>query len=146
MKIAGRFPIPEPLLHQPPKYWLYIDSIMQSMWDLNQLKEHAEVNITPNAAPANSCASDDDLSMGQSSSSEGPVVAKKDSEEEVDSDNNLKEKKKALDKSILITQGFNMSALGLYPHKSREGEIPKRLLLVPDMENIINLSELYENQ
>lgn len=63
MKDAGRFPIPEPLLHAPPKYWLYIDSIMASMWDLNQLKETGNMNINAKA-PCNSSASDDDLSMG----------------------------------------------------------------------------------
>jgi hypothetical protein len=69
--------------------------------------------------------------MGQTSSSE-ELMPKEDeikSRFEIGTEDPNK-KKKLFDKSILLTQGFNQVAMGIYPHKSREGEIPKRLLII----------------
>ena len=74
MREAARFPIPEPLLATPKKYWMYIDSIMKRMWEIHLLEESSERNIEQRA-PDNSEISDEELSMGEfsESSSDGKL-------------------------------------------------------------------------
>jgi hypothetical protein len=35
--------------------------------------------------------------------------------------------------------------MGVFPHKVREGEIPKRLLLIQDIDNVKKIAELIES-
>lgn len=77
MREAGRFPIREPLLTNPRKYWLYIDSIMKRMWDINLLEESSERNIEV-MVPVNSEISDEELSLGEFSSSSSDPLASDD--------------------------------------------------------------------
>jgi len=35
IKLGNRFPVPEKLLHRQPYFWLQIDSLIHSMWNLD---------------------------------------------------------------------------------------------------------------
>ena len=139
MRQAGRFPIKEALLSAPQNYWLYMDSIMKRMWELHLLEESSERNIEQKA-PANSEVSDEELSLGEFSSSSS-----------LNSDEQEKPKvvaivessgKSKLDKSLLSTQGFNIAQMGNFPFvKLRDGEIPKKLLIIPEIESMPKTSK-----
>jgi hypothetical protein len=53
MKLAGKFPIPEKLMHKPKGYKLACDSFMHGAWDDKNNKVWANYKFEVNA-PANS--------------------------------------------------------------------------------------------
>ena len=143
MRVAGRFPICEPLLAAPKKYWLYIDSIMKRMWEIHLLEESSARNIEQRV-PDNSEISDQELSMGDFSSSSSDGLGSDDEKEKKVSDKPSGKHK--LDKSLLQTQAFNLGQMSAFPFMMKDGEVPERLLMKPELESMVAASQSLKKQ
>lgn len=51
MKKIARFPIPDPLIHAPQPYELFLDSIIMSVYDSDENKEWEEYELEVEAPP-----------------------------------------------------------------------------------------------
>lgn len=70
IKLGGRFPVPEALMNKPIHYWIKIDSVIQSMWALDQLQQDFATQPVDLKVPLNSPDEDDMISIGSSDSDE----------------------------------------------------------------------------
>ena len=129
MKEAERFPIPEQLLGRKKydKFTLYIDSLISAAYNEKSIQENAYY-IQEVDAPFNSMESADDFSLGPDTDSDEaekfPKTAQK-------AKNDPEIEKKRFDMSLLETWPFKIETVRSFPYRTREGDIPTKLLKYP---------------
>jgi hypothetical protein len=69
MMKAKRYPVPEKLMNEPENFWLKIDSIIQSIYNVEDMTNNCE-NPPDIRAPKNSDVSADNATASESSSTE----------------------------------------------------------------------------
>jgi len=69
MMKAKRYPVPEKLMNEPENFWLKIDSIIQSIYNVEDMTKNCE-NLPDIRAPKNSDVSEDNATASESSSTE----------------------------------------------------------------------------
>ena len=90
-------------------------------------------------APANSMESEDDFAICESQSSEDPDAVPYLTKDKLAKDPDLEKKQFPI--SILETSGFRLQSMQYYPYRSREGEIPYKLLKVPRSQHVFDAME-----
>jgi len=145
MMKAKRYPIPEKLMNEPENFWLKIDSIIQGIYNVQEMISNCD-NLPDIKAPKNSDVSADNATASESSSTE------------YDDDGNPKKKnvkivqavgaapEKKFDKSLIECQGWKLDPLTVFPHKAREGEVPLKLLKIPKVDYMMKVSESIAKQ
>ena len=137
MKLYQRWPIPECLMSRPRRgnFSLKVDSIMSEAYKEDSMKEWAKYRPQINA-PYNSMEEADDLEIIESEDSE--EVEEKKNSVVVD----VKEDLDAMNPKLIEHSPFRMESMKYYPYKSREGEVPLKLLKVPKLDWLIDNSKL----
>lgn len=69
MMKAKRYPVPEKLMNEPENYWLKIDSIIHSMYNVEEMTNNCDY-LPDLRAPKNSDVSADNVTASESSSTE----------------------------------------------------------------------------
>jgi len=69
MTKAMRYPVPEILMNEPEGYWLKIDSIIQAMYNVEEMTQNSH-KLPDLKAPKNSDVSEDMATASESSSTE----------------------------------------------------------------------------
>lgn len=132
MKQIDRFPIPEALVNRSSSipYRLTIDSMIKKFYTIEAVEEMA-IERPSQAAPYNSLESDEEFTLAESVSSEDPNSVPYITAQKLREDPKLKEKN--FDVRILENSPFRLEAVKYFPFRSREGEIPLKLLKVRKM-------------
>ena len=127
MKLVDRHHIPEALIRPQPErpYTLVIDSIIKDVF--RQETVEAWANYKPAiGAPYNSMESEEDFNIYESEDSEDPNAVPYITKKKVEQDPSLKDKQ--FDMRILQTSAFRLESMKFFPYRSREGDIPNKLL------------------
>ena len=69
MMKAKRYPVPEKLMNEPENFWLKIDSIIQAIYNVEEMTRNCD-NLPDIKAPKNSDVSEDMATASESSSTE----------------------------------------------------------------------------
>ena len=137
MQQVDRFPIPEALLRPEPErsYNLVIDSLINDSYRLETVEAWADYKPA-NGAPYNSLESEDDYFIEESEESDDPNAVPYITKKLVKEDPTIKEKQ--FDMRVLLTSAFRLESMKYFPYRSREGEIPKKLLQYPKLDYIFD--------
>ena len=84
--------------------------------------------------------SEDDFPLYESQDSDDPNAVPYLTKAKIAQDPDLKEKQ--FDIRILEVSGFRLESMKFFPYRTREGEIPKKLLKVPKVDYIFECSPL----
>ena len=90
-------------------------------------------------APANSMESEDDLQLIESQSSDDSDAIPYLTKEKLKQDPELE--KKQFPKQDLETSGFRLQSMQYFPYRSREGEIPYKLLTLPKSSYVFDAAQ-----
>ena len=156
MTQVNRFPIPETLLRpQTGKpFSLFIDSLINDAYRLKTVEAWADFKPAL-AAPENSQESEDDFFIEDSDSEE-----EEDDLVKIQSDQKSTRKLKPdqvlklaastdvviFDMDILQTSAFRLQSVKQFPYRSKSGEIPQNLLLVPKLSYLFDCLQKIEAQ
>lgn len=129
-------------MNRPEHYWLKIDSIIHSIYNVDSLI--LAQNVYPDLkAPANSDVTDEDFSFGESTDEEQALVNNALAKDKITAEEITK---KEFDKSLVKLNPFNTEILTVFPHKAKDGEVPLKLLVEPKVEYITNIQKQLELQ
>ena len=138
MKKYQRWPVPEHLVGRPKgNFRLKVDSLIAEAYREESMQEWA--NWRPLLdVPYNSMQSADELAILESEDSE-EAEERPGSAGAIQDDDEVK-----LDAKMLEHCPFRMESMKYYPYKSREGEIPLKLLKVAQLDWLPKIGTLIE--
>ena len=143
MKKYQRFPIPEALMGRQRwgNFRLKIDSLLAEAYREESMLEWANWRPDTNA-PYNSMVSADEFHVIESEDSDEAELKLGEGKYAVDEEDDDRQ----FDLSILNPSPFRMESMKYYPYKSREGEVPLRLLKVPKLDWLLKTGQLIANE
>ena len=113
-------------MNKPKNYCLKIDSVLHNVYNIETMVETANLR-PPMFAPQNSDVSEDNYSIGSLS----PVEIPSDEEKAAKAAEVVKDR--TFDKTMIDLSPFSLERMVVFPHKFREGDVPLRLLIRPEI-------------